>query len=1000
MTQVRAILLGALFIVMVACDDTTSVGGEGAACSADSECFNGLFCDPALGSCQSLDGIRDRTDVRQDVPGSDTSADATDPGDGVIQEGACESGETAVCGVSQVGVCETAVQTCVEGQWSACAAIFPTEEVCDGLDNDCDGSEDEQLQEDCGLDEGACQLGVRTCNAGVWGSCKGGIDPADERCGDGVDNDCDGRKDEPDDAVDAQTYYIDRDDDGFGDESAEGVLACAPPTAQHVPDNTDCDETNREIHPGAEEVCDAVDNNCADGADEGLDTFFYADLDVDGYGDPDEVVVACKAPANYVEDNTDCDPERARVYPNAPEICDGLDNDCDDLVDGDDPDATLQPATWYRDQDNDGFGDPNTTQDSCTQPEGFVDNELDCLDSNFDIKPTAIEVCDAVDNDCDASTHDGAEASWLGQACDGADGDLCNEGQLYCDSSGAQACDDLTDTIVEVCNGADDDCNGERDEGVGNTYYADTDNDGYGDPDTTTVACSPPSGYLEDNTDCDDTGPNAGEIHPNATEICDEVDNNCVGGIDEGVKTTFYDDTDNDGYGDPSLTAEACTLPAGYADNADDCDPSRSTVYPLAAELCDGLDNDCDGSTADGSDEGWFGNPCDGPDTDDCNEGSLGCDGSGAQICSDATDDTLEICDDNIDNDCDTRTDEGCVAGAPVAECGALEVVTAPGEAVQLDGSGSTDPDSPSLTFTWSVLSAPGGSTAAPNPAVSSDGLSAFSPDAVGSYTLQLTVEDGDGNADSCTVTVTAVGLGALHVQLEWEEIWGDLDLHLTRANLPPLGTFMNDDWPVAEACWFRAQSSDWGAVGSADGDVALDVDDQDGYGPENLEILSNPEVGTYHVGVHFFCAHSATARKNDLDKPLHGRVRIYCAGVLIDEIPTSTTYRQLTRVGDFWIPAKIDWTGSTCTVTRIDTVEYGVKYCVAAGTCTPGGTNADSGDCIQRETTCDFDSDCRNYETCDFFNDCALNGACTVDGDCPSGQTCDVVNLGGICVR
>ncbi|MBK8820415.1 MAG: putative metal-binding motif-containing protein [Saprospiraceae bacterium] len=111
---------------------------------------------------------------------------------------------------------------------------------------------------------------------------------------------------------------------------------------------------------------------------------------------------------------------------------------------------------------------------------------------------------------------------------------------------------------TEICNGLDDDCDGDIDEGVQNTYYADTDNDGYGDASVTTMACSPPNGYVADNTDCND---NNVLVNPGATEICNGLDDDCDGEVDEDVLNTFYADNDLDGYGSSlSGTTQGCTL--------------------------------------------------------------------------------------------------------------------------------------------------------------------------------------------------------------------------------------------------------------------------------------------------------------------------------------------------------------------------------------------------------------------------------------------------------
>lgn len=125
------------------------------------------------------------------------------------------------------------------------------------------------------------------------------------------------------------------------------------------------------------------------------------------------------------------------------------------------------------------------------------------------------------------------------------------------------------------------------------TFYADADGDGYGNPAVTTLACTAPSGYVADNTDCDDTN---SAINPGATEVCNGIDDNCNGSIDEGLTfTTYYADADGDGYGDAATSVSSCSPVAGYVTDNTDCNDAENTVYPGAIEICDGLDNDCNG---------------------------------------------------------------------------------------------------------------------------------------------------------------------------------------------------------------------------------------------------------------------------------------------------------------------------------------------------------------------------------------------------------------------
>src|SRR5262249_1792726 len=159
--------------------------------------------------------------------------------------------------------------------------------------------------------------------------------------------------------------------DGYGNP-AMSTAACSAPDG-YVVDHTDCNDGAASVHPGATEVCNGVDDNCAGGIDEGLPTStFYQDHDGDGFGNPNASKVACNAEqagAGYVADHTDCDDTSADIHPGAPEVCGNLkDDNCNGIVDTDAP----ANSTFYRDVDGDGYGAAASgTTTACAPPAGY-----------------------------------------------------------------------------------------------------------------------------------------------------------------------------------------------------------------------------------------------------------------------------------------------------------------------------------------------------------------------------------------------------------------------------------------------------------------------------------------------------------------------------------------------------------------------------------------------------------------------------------------------------
>ncbi|MCB9766028.1 MAG: FG-GAP repeat protein [Alphaproteobacteria bacterium] len=305
----------------------------------------------------------------------------------------------------------------------------------------------------------------------------------------------------------------------------------------------DCDDDNAATHPGADELCDGEDNDCDGTIDEGRSDWegLWRDLDADGYGDPDNPLTFCPIPADAVADATDCDDGRPAINPAQTDVVgDGLDQNCDD-VDG-------------TDGDGDGWA-------------SVASGGADCDDADASVNPGATE-----------GWYDGAD-----QNCDGAsDYDADVDGHDSVDYGGDD-CDDLSAAVhpgtPEIWyDGTDQDCAGDND------YDADLDGedaDAFG------------------GTDCDDADSG---INASATELCDGVDQNCDGIVDNDATdgTTFYADTDGDTYGDPNSTQSACSQPSGFVTDDTDCDDTDASTNPGGTEVgYDLVDNDCNGNTDD-----------------------------------------------------------------------------------------------------------------------------------------------------------------------------------------------------------------------------------------------------------------------------------------------------------------------------------------------------------------------------------------------------------------
>ena len=572
--------------------------------------------------------------------------------------------------------------------------VYPgAEEICDGRDNNCNDEVDEGVlfvyyPDFDGDGFGDDASSITSCSLPeqyitVGNDCDdndASINPGVEEQCDEIDNDCDGEIDE---AL-TDGFFLDDDGDGYGngDIPAEDCTMLS----EYVDNGIDCDDANPEIFPFAFEVCDEIDNDCdgvIDEAGSGI-SLWYADTDGDGYGNLFDAMNACSPPEGYVVNGEDCDDEDASQFPSADEVCNNEDDNCD----GDIDENPIEAFVYYQDADNDGFGSASVTQNSCSQPVGYISNDGDCDDTNPSVSPTAPEICNNQDDNCDGIIDNNAIGTVALYA--DADGDGygdASQSLLSCSANvtgyvvNSLDCNDGDTTQnplgVETCNSQDDNCNGFIDEGASDasTWFLDSDGDGYGDFSVWEFGCSAPSGYVSVAGDCDDTDP---AYSPATPETCDGTDENCNGFVDEGVATyQWYYDSDGDGYGDPFAVLESCAqVPGMTADNSD-CDDANEEVNPGMNELCnDGIDNDCDGYLDDESSVDAFVGYLD-TDGDGYGGGSLlsscddiyyatneDCDDEDADVYPGAT----EVCD-GIDNNCNGNIDTNGLCRDELSYC-------------------------------------------------------------------------------------------------------------------------------------------------------------------------------------------------------------------------------------------------------------------------------------------------------------------------------------------
>ncbi len=643
-------------------------------------------CDGRDNNC---DGLTDNVDPIEYPDGCGPVLDLCDP---LFpeNEGLDDPRVGQLCG-TDIGECEMGVTACVLGEIVCDGEIGPQPEVCDGRDNNCNGLTDEGLARPCYVHRegypvgcayddvtdtwdctGACRTGIQVCGSGEWGPCMGYVNEKDEVCNN-IDDNCSGLTDE-------NLTQVCQVTNAWG--TCTGVETCVAGAW------VDCD-----AQIPAEEICDGIDNNC-DGITDMITRSCYDYPTGCTFNDVTQTwdcVGQCRAGTQLCAAGEfgPCTGARGPMD----EVCNGLDDNCDGTTDLDEFGNPLTETCYTGPPGTEGVGECRAGVRTCTN--GVWSG---CVG---EVTPQQ-EVCDGRDNDCNGLTDDG-----LGQTTCGLG--ECEKTIDNCVNGIPQVCDPFEGATPEVCDRKDNNCDGVTDGLIEVCYTYDTGcvfNDV-----TQTWDCegicttgirrcpTPEQGGTGVWWPCEyQQGPQP--------EVCDGRDNNCNGLTDE------------DEHGNP--LSQACYPPGSGPNTGCELDPDTNEWECLGicqagerlcingawdactgyvtpqAEICDGLDNNCDGQIDEPENLVGLGQPCGSP-IGRCTQGIMECI-DGQEVCVGGEGPFPGDCN-GMDDNCDGVIDdpdevahlEGLECGTDVGECEFGETKCVGGEIICVGGRGPAE---------------------------------------------------------------------------------------------------------------------------------------------------------------------------------------------------------------------------------------------------------------------------------------------------------------------